>query len=58
MKLCDFGLSLPSQASHGVGGTLPYMAPEIVALEDASDNDVSSASAESASAAANPAIDM
>ena len=28
MKLCDFGLSLPSSGAPAEGGTLPYMAPE------------------------------
>ena len=32
MKICDFGVSLSSSYSLGIGGTVPYMAPESLKL--------------------------
>lgn len=31
MKLCDFGLSASGASEHDSGGTLPYLAPEVLA---------------------------
>ena len=35
MKLCDFGLSASGASEHDSGGTLPYLAPEVLAKTSA-----------------------